>query len=57
MPHMSVKFFSMGHYMPPCLGWEVDAHMTGQSNDGLRVCNVKMKKILLGQKQGTCMCM
>ena len=27
--------------------------MSGQSNDCLWVCNVKMKKILLGQKQGT----
>ena len=57
MPHTSVKFFSMGHLMPPCLGWEVDAHMSGQSNDGLRVRNVKMKKFVPGQKRGTCMCM
>ena len=31
--------------------------MSGQSNDGLRVCNVKMKKFLPGQKWGTCTCM
>ena len=56
-PHTSMKFFSMGHHMPPCLGWEVDAHMSGQSNDGLRVRNVKMKKFLPGWKWGTCTCM
>ena len=27
--------------------------MSGQSNDCLWVCNVKMKKFLLGQKRGT----
>ena len=27
--------------------------MSGQSNDFLWVCNVKMKNFLLGQKQGT----
>ena len=36
-----------------CMGWEVKIDMSGQSNDCLRVCNVKMKKILLGRKQGT----
>ena len=56
MPLTSVKFFLMGHCMPPCLGWEVGTHMSDQSNDGLRVCNVKMKKFLPGRKQGTCMC-
>ena len=35
-----------------CLGWEVNAHVSGQSNDCLRVCNVKMKKILPGWKTG-----
>ena len=47
-PHMSMKFFSMGHRMPPCLGWEVNTHMSGQSNNGLRVHNVKIKKFLPG---------
>ena len=36
-----------------CMGWEVKIDMSGQPNDCLRVCNVKMKKILLGQKRGT----
>ena len=36
-----------------CMGWEVKIDMSGQSNDCLRVCNVKMKKILLGRKRGT----
>ena len=36
-----------------CMGWEVKIDMNGQSNDCLRVCNVKMKKKLPGQKQGT----
>ena len=36
-----------------CMGWEVKIDMSGQSNDCLRVCNVKMKKFLLGQKRGT----
>ena len=57
MPHTSVKFFSMGRRTPPCLGWEIDTHMSGQSNDGLRVRNVKMKKFLPRRKRGTCMCM
>ena len=35
------------------MGWEVKIDMSGQSNDCLRVCNVKMKKFLLGRKQGT----
>ena len=35
------------------MGWEVKINMSGQSNDCLWVCNVKMKKILSGQKQGT----
>ena len=37
-----------------CMGWEVKIDMSGQSNDYLRVCNVKMKKLLTGQKRGTC---
>ena len=36
-----------------CMGWEVKIDMSGQSNDCLRVCNVKMNKFLLGQKRGT----
>ena len=36
-----------------CMGWEVKIDMSGQSNDCLRVCNVKMKKFLMGQKWGT----
>ena len=35
------------------MGWEVKIDMSGQSKDCLWVCNVKMKKILMGQKQGT----
>ena len=41
----------MDHHM--CLGWEVKIDISGQSNDCLRVCNVKMKKKLPGWKQGT----
>ena len=36
-----------------CMGWEVKIDMSGQSNDCLRVCHVKMKKFLWGRKQGT----
>ena len=36
-----------------CMGWEVKIDMSGQSDGCLRVCNVKMKKFLLGRKQGT----
>ena len=36
-----------------CMGWEVKIDMSGQSNGCLRVCNVKMKKFLLGRKRGT----
>ena len=32
-------------------------HISGQSNYCLRVCNIKMKKILLGWKWGTFPCM
>ena len=35
------------------LGWEVKNDVSGQSKDALWVCNVKIKKTLLGQKQGT----
>ena len=34
------------------MGWEVKIDMSGQSNGCLRVCNVKMKKNLPGQKWG-----
>ena len=36
-----------------CLGCEVENDMSGQSNNCLRLCNVKMKKKLLGQKHST----
>ena len=35
------------------MGWEVKIDMSGQSKNCLWVCNVKMKKFLLGQKWGT----
>ena len=35
------------------MGWEVKIDMSGQSEDCLWVCYVKMKKFLLGRKQGT----
>ena len=35
------------------MGLEVKIDMSGQSNGCLRVCNVKMKKFLPGQKRGT----
>ena len=31
-----------------CMGWEVKIDMRSQSNDYLRVCNVKMKKKFTG---------
>ena len=31
------------------MGWEVKIDMSGQSNDCLRVCNVKMKKFYRGR--------
>ena len=34
------------------LGLEVKNDISGQSNDSLRVCNVKIRKCLLGQKWG-----
>ena len=55
-PCISVNFFSGGCHTPPSLGWEVSAHMSSQSNDGLRVHNVKMKKLQLGQKRGAFRC-
>ena len=56
-PRISVNFFSGGHRAPLSLGWEVKTHMSLQSNDGLRVRNVKMKKFLPGRKWGICTCM
>ena len=35
------------------MGWEVKIDMSGQSKDCLCVCNVQMKKFLLGWKRGT----
>ena len=35
------------------MGWEVKIDMSGQSNDCLRVCNVKIKFFLSEWKQGT----
>ena len=34
------------------MGWEVETDMSGQSNDCLRVHNVKMKKIFTGVETG-----
>ena len=49
-PHFCELFFD-GPLHVSCLGWEVNAHVSDQSNDCLRECNVKMKKILPGQKR------
>ena len=35
------------------MDWEFKIDISGQSNNCLRVCNVKMKKNLPGQKWGT----
>ena len=35
------------------MGWEVKIDMSGQSEDCLWVCNVKMKKFLPGRKRDT----
>ena len=56
-PHTLLNFFSVGCCAPPCLGWKVETHMSLQSNDGLRVRNVEMKKFVPGWKRGTCTCM
>ena len=32
-----------------CMGREVKNDMSGQSKDALRVCNVKIRKFLMGQ--------
>ena len=50
-------FFFDGLLHVSCLGWEVKTHMSGQSNNCLRVCNVKMKKFPPGWKRGTFPCM
>ena len=34
------------------MGWEVEIDMSGQSNDCLRVCNVKMKKKITRAEMG-----
>ena len=34
------------------MGWEVKIDMSGQSEDCLWVCNVKMKKIFIGVETG-----
>ena len=56
-PHLHEIFFNR----PPhtsVFGWEVDTHMSGQSNDGLRVCNVKMKKFYQDRNEAhVCACM
>ena len=56
-PYPFEFFFSVGCRTPPSLGWEVETHMSLQSNDGLRVRNVEMKKFRPGRKRGTCTCM
>ena len=51
-----VKFceiFFDGLLHVPCLGCEVKNDMSGQSNNCLKVCNVKMKKKLPRQKHPT----
>ena len=37
-----------------CMGWEVKNDMSGQSKDALRVCDVKIRKSLMGQN-GACL--
>ena len=46
---MTFLSWAAAHLMYGLGGWD----MSGQSNDCLWVCNVKMKKFLLGQKRGT----
>ena len=36
------------------LGWEVKNDVSDQSKDALRICNVNIRKSLLGKKWGTC---
>ena len=47
------EFFFDGSLHILYLGWEVKNDVSGQYKDDLRVCNVKIRKSLLGQKQGT----
>ena len=47
------NFFNGPRYVS-FFGCEVKTDMTGQANDCLRVCNVKMKKKLPGQKCPIC---
>ena len=47
-----MTFFS-GLLGVSCLGWEVKIDMSGQSNDCLRICNVKMKKNHTQAERGT----
>ena len=49
-----MKFFDGPLYVL-YLGWEVKNNVSGQSKDVLRVCNVKIRKSLLGQKWSTCL--
>ena len=48
-----MKFFDRPLYIL-YLGWEVKNDVSDQSKDALRVCNVNIRKSLLGQKWGTC---
>ena len=49
-----MKFFDGSLYVL-YLGWEVKNDVSYQSKDVLRVCNVNIRKSLLGQKWGTCL--
>ena len=46
----NLKFFFDGLLHVSWLGWEVKNDMSGQSKDALGVCNVKIRKSLLGLK-------
>ena len=45
-------FFFDGPLQVPCMGSEVKIDMHGQSNNCLRVCNVKMKRKFTGAETG-----
>ena len=47
------EFFSNGPLHVSCMGWEVKNDMSGQSKAALKVCNVKIRKSLLGPKWNT----
>ena len=47
------EFFPDGLLHISRMGWEVKNDMSGQSKDALSVCNVKIRKSLLGRKWGT----